>query len=124
MPTVEDLGAGRGPGWLDDWLTRNALDVVAWYRHIHAHPELSRREFATTELVAGLLSAGGLRPKLFDSGTGLICDVGAGERTVALRADMDALPLTELTGLPFSSTVPGAGHAGGHDAPTPMLTPA
>ena len=121
MPTVEDLGAGRGPGWLDDWLTRNALDVVAWYRHIHAHPELSRREFATTELVAGLLSAAGLRPKLFDSGTGLICDVGTGERTVALRADMDALPLTELTGLPFASTVPGAAHACGHDAHTAML---
>jgi amidohydrolase len=121
MPTVEDLGAGRGPEWLDEWLARNALDVVAWYRHIHAHPELSRREFATTEMVANLLSSAGLRPKLFDSGTGLICDVGAGERGVALRADMDALPLTELTGLPFSSTVPGAAHACGHDAHTSML---
>lgn len=121
MPTVEDIGAGRGPGWLDDWLTLSAPDVLAWYRHIHANPELSRREFATTELVAGLLSAAGLQPKLFDSGTGLICDVGAGEGCVALRADMDALPLTELTGLPYASTVPGAAHACGHDAHTTML---
>jgi len=121
MPTVEDIGAGRGPSWLDEWLTRNALDVVAWYRHIHANPELSRREFNTTELVAGILSAAGLRPKLFDSGTGLICDVGTGGRCVALRADMDALPITELTGLPYASTVPGAAHACGHDAHTAML---
>ncbi len=121
MPTVEDIGAGRGPAWLDGWLTRNALDVLAWYRHIHANPELSRREFATTELVAGLLSAAGLRPKIFDSGTGLTCDVGTGDRCVALRADMDALPLTELTGLPYASGVPGAAHACGHDAHTTML---
>lgn len=121
MPTVEDIGAGRGPGWLDGWLARNALDVLAWYRHIHQHPELSRQEFGTTDMVARLLSNAGLRPKIFDSGTGLICDVGAGDRCVALRADMDALPLTELTGLPYASTVPGAAHACGHDAHTAML---
>ncbi|OLF04621.1 N-acyl-L-amino acid amidohydrolase [Actinophytocola xinjiangensis] len=121
MPTVYDIGVGRGPGWLDDWLMRNGLDVLAWYRHIHANPELSRREFATTEMVARLLSNAGLRPKIFDSGTGLTCDIGTGDRCVALRADMDALPLTELTGLPFSSTVPGAAHACGHDAHTSMV---
>jgi amidohydrolase len=121
MPTVEDIGAGRGPGWLDDWLARNGLDVLAWYRHIHQNPELSRQEFATTEMVARLLANAGLQPKIFDSGTGLICDIGAGDRCVALRADMDALPLTELSGLPFSSTIPGAAHACGHDAHTSML---
>ncbi|MBB4903826.1 M20 family metallopeptidase [Actinophytocola algeriensis] len=125
MPSVDDIGAGRGPEWLDDWLTRNAPDVLAWYRHIHANPELSRREYNTTELVAGLLSTAGLHPKVFDTGTGLICDIGGdnggGDRCVALRADMDALPLTELTGLPFSSTVPGAAHACGHDGHTSML---
>ena len=121
MPTVEDIGTGRGPAWLDEWLTRNALDVLAWYRHIHANPELSRHEYNTTELVSGLLSAAGLRPKVFDSGTGLICDIGEGDRCVALRADMDALPLTELTGLPYSSGVAGAAHACGHDAHTSML---
>ena len=121
MPTVEDIGTGRGPAWLDGWLARNALDVLAWYRHIHANPELSRHEYHTTELVSGLLSAAGLRPKVFDTGTGLICDIGEGDRCVALRADMDALPLTELTGLPYASGVAGAAHACGHDAHTSML---
>jgi amidohydrolase len=121
MPSVDDIGAGRGPGWLDDWLTLNAPDVLAWYRHIHANPELSRREYNTTEMVARLLSAAGLQPKVFDTGTGLICDIGEGDRCVALRADMDALPVTELTGLPFASTVPGAAHACGHDGHTSML---
>jgi amidohydrolase len=121
MPSVEDIGAGRGPAWLDEWLARNAVDVVAWYRHIHQHPELSRREYNTTEMVAGLLSAAGLRPKTFDTGTGLICDIGVGDHCVALRGDMDALPVTELTGLPYASTVPGAAHACGHDAHTSML---
>lgn len=121
MPGVEDIGAGRGPAWLDGWLARNALDVIAWYRHIHQHPELSRHEYNTTEMVAGLLSSAGLRPKVFDTGTGLTCDIGVGDRCVALRADMDALPITELTGLPFASSVPGAAHACGHDAHTSML---
>jgi amidohydrolase len=121
MPDVEDLGAGRGPAWLDDWLARNAADVMAWFRHIHSYPELSRREFNTTELVAGFLSSAGLQPRLLPARNGLICDIGTGERCVALRADMDAMALTELTGLPYSSTVPGACHACGHDAHTAML---
>lgn len=121
MPIVEDIGAGRGPSWLDEWLGRNGPDVLAWYRHIHANPELSRHEYNTTELVSGLLSQAGLRPKIFDTGTGLTCDIGVGDRCVALRADMDALPLTELTGLPYASSVPGAAHACGHDGHTSML---
>ncbi|MFL6145797.1 MAG: amidohydrolase [Labedaea sp.] len=124
MPCVEDIGAGRGPAWLDDWLARNAADVIAWYRHMHAYPELSRREFNTTELIAGLLSSVGLKPRLMPGGTGLLCDIGSGGRCVALRADMDALPLTELTGLPYASTVVGACHACGHDAHTAMLAAA
>ena len=124
MPSVEDIGVGRGPSWLDDWLLRNSADVVAWYRHIHAYPELSRREYHTTELVAGLFTGAGLRPRLLPGGTGLVCDIGSGGRCVALRADMDALPLTELTGLPYASTVVGACHACGHDAHTAMLAAA
>ncbi|GAA2964226.1 amidohydrolase [Actinokineospora diospyrosa] len=121
MPPVEDLGAGRGPAWLDQWLAANAADVLAWFRHIHAHPELSRQEFATTELVAGLLKSFGLQPELLPGGTGLICDIGTGERCVALRADMDALPMTEATDLPYAATAPGAAHACGHDAHTTIL---
>src|SRR5699024_6990438 len=52
---------------------------------------------------------------------GVVCDIGTGQRCVALRADIDALPLTEDTDLPFSSTVAGAAHACGHDAHTAIL---
>ncbi len=121
MSPVDDLGEGRGPAWLDDWLKANASDIVAWRRHLHAHPELSRREYNTTELVAKLLREVGLKPRVLPGGTGLICDIGNGPRCVALRADMDALPLPENTGLPFSSTVDGVSHACGHDAHTTVL---
>ncbi|WP_043721851.1 M20/M25/M40 family metallo-hydrolase, partial [Kutzneria sp. 744] len=121
MSDVVDMGAGRGPAWLDEWLTSGAADVVAWRRHIHAHPEVSRQEHETTELIAGVLRSVGLHPEILPGGTGLICDIGSGERCVALRADIDALPLTENTGLPFSSTNEGACHACGHDAHTAVL---
>jgi amidohydrolase len=121
MSPVDDLGEGRGPAWLDDWLKAHAADVIAWRRHIHANPELSRREYNTTELVAKLLREVGLKPRVLPGGTGLICDIGNGPRCVALRADMDALPLPENTGLPFSSTVDGVSHACGHDAHTTVL---
>lgn len=121
MSGVDDLGAGRGPSWLDEWLAANIGALVAWRRHIHAHPELSRREFATTEFVASVLRAGGLRPVGLPGGTGLICDVGEGDRCVALRADLDALPLSEATDLDFRSTVDGACHACGHDIHTTAL---
>ncbi|WP_086821138.1 amidohydrolase [Allokutzneria sp. NRRL B-24872] len=121
MSAVEDLGAGRGPAWLDAWMQRHAQDVVSWRRHIHAHPELSRREHATTEFLADRLESVGLKPRVLPVGTGLICDIGSGPRCVALRADIDALPLTERTGNPFSSTVDGVMHACGHDAHTTVL---
>ncbi|MGH3623932.1 MAG: amidohydrolase [Sciscionella sp.] len=121
MSTVEDLGAGRGPEWLDRWLNDGLADVLAWRRHIHSHPELSRYEYGTTELVAEVLRSVGLTPRLLPGGSGLVCDVGSGKRCVALRADMDALPMTEDTGLPFSSTVDGISHACGHDAHTAIL---
>ena len=115
MSGVDDLGSGRGPSWLDAWLAANIGDLVAWRRHLHAHPEPSRQEFATTDLVAGLLKSVGLRPWVLPGGTGLMCDVGTGDTCVALRADLDALPLHELTDLPYRSTVDGVCHACGHD---------
>jgi amidohydrolase len=115
MSDVDDLGAGRGPSWLDGWLGANIGDLLAWRRHIHAHPELSRQEFATTDLIAGVLRSVGLRPWMLPGGSGLICDVGTGDTCVALRADLDALPLSESTDLAFKSTVDGACHACGHD---------
>src|SRR4051794_29868972 len=120
---VADLGAGNGPEWIDRWLADRASDIVAWRRTLHARPELGRCERATTRLCAETLLAAGLRPRLLP-GTGLICDVGSddpGARTVALRADLDALPLTEQTDAPYASRVPGVAHMCGHDAHTAML---
>jgi amidohydrolase len=119
-PAVADLGLGLGPDWADRWLTAHGADLVGWRRTLHAHPELARREHATTALVARTLSSAGLQPRLLP-GTGLICDVGEGERTVALRADLDALPLTEVGGRPYTSRVPGVAHMCGHDAHTAVL---
>jgi amidohydrolase len=115
-PAVADLGAGSGPAWLDTWLATHRPDVVAWRRSIHAVPELGRSEHRTTELIAQRLMAAGLEPRTLPSGSGLVCDIGYGDRCVALRADLDALPLQEATGLPFASTVDGVMHACGHDA--------
>ncbi|SDY70594.1 amidohydrolase [Amycolatopsis xylanica] len=121
MAPVQDLGAGRGPYWLDDWLRANAGDVLAWRRHIHTHPELSRCEYGTTELVMKVLREVGLKPWVLPGGTGVVCDIGKGDRCVALRADMDALPLTEATGLSYASVNDGVAHACGHDAHTAIL---
>ncbi|MGU3500124.1 amidohydrolase [Mycobacterium sp. C31M] len=104
------------------WLAAHHGELVAWRRHIHAHPELSRQEFATTEFIAARLAEAGLNPKVLPGGTGLTCDFGPEDRPrVALRADIDALPMAERTGLPFASTVPGVAHACGHDAHTSVL---
>lgn len=118
---VDDLGEGRGPSWLDDWLSANGSEVIAWRRHIHAHPELSRKEYRTTELIGDVLRSAGLKPRVLPGGTGLVCDVGSGPRCVALRADIDALPLRENTGAPYASEVDGVSHACGHDAHTTVL---
>jgi amidohydrolase len=120
-PAVVDLGAGSGPAWLDSWLARHRSEVVAWRRAVHAEPELGRAEHRTTALVARLLTAAGLEPRTLPGGTGLVCDVGRGSRCVALRADNDALPLHEATGLPFASIVPNVMHACGHDAHAAMV---
>jgi amidohydrolase len=106
----------------ESWLAAHYDDLVAWRRHIHAHPELGRQEFATTQFVATLLAEAGLNPKVLPSGTGLICDLGPDHLPkIALRADMDALPMPERTGAPYASEVPGVAHACGHDAHTAVL---
>jgi amidohydrolase len=95
-----------------------ADELVALRRDIHAHPELSWQEERTTGLVRDRLLAAGLQPRVLPTGTGLICDVGEGDRVVALRADIDALPLVDRKDVPYASTVPGVCHACGHDLHT------
>lgn len=104
------------------WLASNSGELVSWRRHIHAHPELARQEHATTAFVADVLAQAGLDPKVLPGGTGLTCDFGPDNGVrIALRADMDALPLQERTGAAYSSTVPNVAHACGHDAHTSIL---
>ena len=96
--------------------------VVALRRHFRAHPELSGKEFATREKVVEILTSLGLGPTQV-AGTGVIADIkgAAGGKTVALRADMDALPLRDECGQPYASTVDGVAHACGHDGHTAAL---
>jgi len=108
--------------YTERWLAAHHDDLTGWRRHIHAHPELGRQEFATTQFVASHLADAGLNPKVLPGGTGLTCDIGPelGPR-VALRADMDALPMAERSGAPYASTVPNVAHACGHDGHTAVL---
>ena len=106
----------------ESWLAAHVDDLIRWRRHIHRHPELGRQEFATTQFVADRLVEAGLNPKALPGGTGLVCDLGPEYASrIALRADMDALPMTERTGADYTSTIPGVAHACGHDAHTAML---
>ncbi|WP_332640640.1 amidohydrolase [Brevundimonas sp.] len=105
--------------------------VVAWRRDIHAHPELGFAETRTAALVAEHLRALGLEVRTGVGKTGVVGVLRGGRpgRTVALRTDMDALPVLEATGLPFASTATGTymgaavpvAHACGHDAHIAML---
>ena len=107
---------------LSAFLATHNPELIHLRRHLHAHPELGKAERQTTALVARRLEAVGLRPRLLSTGTGLICDIGAGEGpTVALRADLDALPLQDEKDVPYRSTVPGVCHACGHDVHTTIL---
>jgi amidohydrolase len=106
----------------DAWLAAHQTDLVEWRRHLHRYPELGRQEFATTQFVADRLADAGLNPKVLPAGTGLTCDLGPEDRPrIALRADIDALPMAERTGAPYSSTMPNVAHACGHDAHTAIL---
>ncbi|MEU7832090.1 M20 family metallopeptidase [Nonomuraea sp. NPDC052129] len=109
-------------GELDAFLTETDQELVAFRRDLHMHPELAFAEYRTTQRIAERLTAAGLVPSVLPRGTGLICDVGSGDGpTVALRADIDALPLHDEKDVPYRSTVPGACHACGHDVHTTIL---
>lgn len=99
-----------------------ASDIIAIRRKLHRFPELGYQEVRTAQLICRELDKLGVGYRSGVAGTGVVAEIGAGSgRTVALRADMDALPIEEATGLPFSSEHPGVMHACGHDAHTAML---
>ncbi|MPZ27976.1 MAG: amidohydrolase [Micromonosporaceae bacterium] len=114
-------GADPLPGQLDRWLASRGAELVAVRRHLHAHPELSHQEFETAALVARELAVAGLTPRFLPNGNGVICDVGEGDRVIALRADLDALPMQDVKDVDYRSTVPGVTHACGHDVHTTIL---
>lgn len=96
--------------------------VIAWRRQIHAHPELGFDEHKTGELVERELKRAGIATqRVAKTGIVGLLEGQSSGKTLLLRADMDALPLQERSGEPFSSTVPNVMHACGHDAHTAML---
>ena len=133
------LGSARGAHWFraahaaDLDAAVNAVDpkVIAWRRDIHQHPELSNRETRTARLVAEHLRRLGLEVETGIAHTGVVGLLKTGQPgpTIALRADMDALPVVERTDVPFRSTVKsnyrgeevGVMHACGHDSHTAVL---
>ena len=100
-------------------------EVTEWRRHIHRHPELGYQEHQTSAFVAEKLRGFGCDEVVTGMGKTGVVGIIRGSRgnglTIGLRADMDALPITELSGKPYSSSVPGKMHACGHDGHTAML---
>jgi len=95
--------------------------LIRWRRAFHQHPEVGFAETRTAALVADELRKLGLRVETGVGKTGVVGHLGSGSPCVALRADMDALPLQEANAVPYASQVPGVMHACGHDAHTAIL---
>ncbi|MFD7919190.1 amidohydrolase [Streptomyces sp. NPDC059740] len=139
-----DAGEQSVPGLLSEEL---GAELIAFRRDLHMHPELGHQEFRTTAAIKARLEQAGLEPRLLSGGTGLVCDVGlpAGETTgaagapltgpfvpdsragapaggmLALRADIDALPIPDTKTVSYRSTVPDRAHACGHDVHTAVV---
>jgi amidohydrolase len=109
---------------LDAFLAQHEAELIDFRRDLHANPETGYAEHRTTRRVALRLAAAGLRPVILPKGTGLLVDIGTdySERSVvALRADLDALPMADEKHVSYASTVPGVCHACGHDVHTTVL---
>ncbi|MCX5035773.1 MULTISPECIES: M20 family metallopeptidase [Streptomyces] len=114
------------PGTLPDALR---AELVAFRRDLHMHPELGNQEFRTTAAIKERLERAGLRPRVLPIGTGLVCDIGTdsgqwsgGPRMLALRADIDALPIPDTKAdCAYRSQVPDRAHACGHDVHTTVV---
>ena len=95
--------------------------LVQWRRELHQHPELSGHEFATTERITRWLEQAGIRLLPLGLSTGVVAEMGDGPALIALRADIDALPIEEATDRPWRSQQPGVMHACGHDLHTTVM---
>ncbi len=90
-------------------------EVIVIRRYLHAHPELSGEETETVKYVCSLLDAHSIPYRLLPDGCGITAEVGSGARCIGIRAELDALPIKEATGLPFASQNTGVCHGCGHD---------
>ncbi|MFF5144632.1 M20 family metallopeptidase [Streptomyces sp. NPDC013157] len=122
LETEADLPGDVLPGVLSEELH---AELVAFRRDLHMHPELGNQEFRTTAAIKERLEKAGLRPRVLPAGTGLVCDIGPvgdGLPVLALRADIDALPIPDMkTECSYRSTVPDRAHACGHDVHTTVV---
>ena len=109
MAVVATMVAGR------------AAEMTSMRRWLHSRPEPSKCEYETTAAIKERLLVEGLEPRVLASGTGLVCDVGSEGLTVALRADIDGLAMTEAKDVPYRSLNPGVCHACGHDVHTAVV---
>ncbi len=101
-----------------------ASEVISFRRHLHANPELSYQEFNTAKFIAAKLQSIGIEPQVGIAGTGVVVLIegkNPGKKIIALRADMDALPITELNSVEYKSKNVGVMHACGHDVHTSSL---
>ncbi|MFD0371906.1 amidohydrolase [Streptomyces sp. NPDC059071] len=115
-------GPGAAPAALPGTLSEPLrAELIAFRRDLHMHPELGNQEFRTTAAVRARLEAAGLRPQVLPGGTGLICDIGTWDRgrpMLAIRADLDALPIPDVKTVPYRSQEQNRAHACGHDVHT------
>ncbi|MGO4953180.1 M20 metallopeptidase family protein [Paenibacillus sp. DRB1-1] len=108
--------------WVQE-LKDGEQELIAWRRHLHQHPELSFEETNTSAFIADHLRSFGIEVRTNVGGNGVLGFLEGGQpgRTIAFRADFDALPIQDEKGVPYKSTVPGVMHACGHDGHTAAL---
>ncbi|MFG2135602.1 amidohydrolase [Streptomyces sp. NPDC048650] len=113
------------PGTVPEALLAELID---FRRDLHRHPELGNQELRTTAAIKERLERVGLRPRVLTTGTGLICDIGTEPGSgsgalplLALRADIDALPIPDTKTVAYASSVPDRAHACGHDVHTAVV---
>ncbi|APT93139.1 N-acyl-L-amino acid amidohydrolase [Corynebacterium phocae] len=108
--------------YVNAWFNDHRSEVIGWRRHIHRYPEISNNEVLTTSYIAGVLESYGISVHQFPQ-TGLMADLGPDTEAgrLAFRADIDALPLQEVTGLECTSVNAGVCHACGHDVHTTVV---
>ena len=101
--------------------TALSQQLISWRRELHKNPELSGEEFATSERIRRWLEQANIRQLNYPLKTGVITEIGTGEPLIALRADIDALPIEESSGVEFTSHHPGVMHACGHDVHSSVM---